>query len=113
MLDSRQQVEESGIDRLYFVGAEVAQDVVDSVEFARDVMSIFPVGRLQTLAGMERVELQRAASKLNGGAGKRDCRNYELCGRNRANAEEAPPRQVREMPGLRLCRFPHSSSPRS
>lgn len=45
-LDSRQHVEQRGIDRLDFVGAEIAQDVVDAGELFGDVLSVFPVGRL-------------------------------------------------------------------
>jgi len=56
MLDSRQQVEQRGIDWLDFVSAEIAQDVVDAGELFGDVLSIFPVSRLQTLAGVQRIE---------------------------------------------------------
>ena len=57
-LDPRQQVEQRGIDRLDFVGAEIAQDVVDAVELFGDVLSVLPVSRLQALAGVQRVEFQ-------------------------------------------------------
>ena len=92
MLDSRQQIEERGIDRFYFVGAEVAQDVVDAIKLVGNVVAIFPVRRAQAFAGMQSVELERAASKLDCGAGHRDRRHNELCRGNRANAEEPPPR---------------------
>ncbi len=92
MLDSRQQVEQRGIDRLDFVRAEIAQDVVDAVELFGDVLSVFPIGRLQTLAGVQRIELERAASKLNCGACERNGGNGDLRSGNRANLEEAPSR---------------------
>ena len=92
MLDSRQQVEQRGIDRLDFVSAEIAQDVVDAVELFGDVLSVFPVSRLQTLAGVQRIELERAASKLNCGACERNGGNGDLRSGNRANLEEAPSR---------------------
>lgn len=92
MLDSRQQVEQRGIDRFDFVGAEIAQDVVDAVELFGDVLSVFPVSRLQALASMQRIELKRAASKLDCGACERDGGNGELRRGNRANLEEAPSR---------------------
>src|SRR5271166_5932548 len=40
MLDSRQQVEQRRVDRLDFVRAEIAQDVVDAVELFGDVLSV-------------------------------------------------------------------------
>lgn len=92
MLDSRQQVEQRGIDRFDFVGAEIAQDVVDAVELFGDVLSVFPVSRLQALTSMQRIELKRAASKLDCGACERDGGNGELRRGNRANLEEAPSR---------------------
>ena len=92
MLNSRQQVEQRGIDRLDFVSAEIAEDVVDAVQLFGDVLSVFPVSRLQTLAGMQRIELQRTASKLDCGACERDGGNGELHRGNRANLEEAPSR---------------------
>ena len=92
MLDSRQQVEQRGIDRLDFVSAEIAQDVVDAVELFGDVLSVFPVSRMQTLAGVQRIEFERAASKLNCGACERNGRNGDLRSGNRANLEEAPSR---------------------
>jgi len=92
MMDSRQQIQQRGIDRFYFVGAEVAQDVVDAIEFAGNIAAIFPVGRGQAFAGVQSVELERAASKLDGGTGHRDRRHNELRRGNRANAEEPPPR---------------------
>ena len=92
MLDSRQQVEQRGIDRFDFVGAEIAQDVVDAVELFGDVLSVFPVSRLQALASMQRIELKRAASKQDCGACERDGGNGELRRGNRANLEEAPSR---------------------
>jgi hypothetical protein len=92
MLDSRQQVEQRGIDRFDFVGAEIAQDVVDTGELFGDVLSVFPVSRSQTLAGVQRIELQRAASKLDCSACERDGGNGDLRSGNRANLEEAPSR---------------------
>ena len=91
-LDSRQQVEQRGIDWLDFVGAEIAQDVVDAVELFGNVLSVFPVSRLQTLAGVQRIEFERAASKLDCGACERDRGNDELRRGYCANPEEAPPR---------------------
>ena len=92
MLDSRQQVEQRRIDRLDFVRAEIAQDIVDAVELFGNVLSVFPVSRLQTLAGVQRIEFERAASKLNCGACERDGGNGDLRRGNRANLEEAPSR---------------------
>jgi hypothetical protein len=91
-MDSRQQIEQRGIDRLYFVGAEVAQDVVDAIQLVRNVVPIFPVRRGQAFAGMQSVELERSASKLDRRARHRDRGHDELHGGNRANAEEPPPR---------------------
>ena len=92
MLDSRQQVEQRGIDRLDFVRAEIAQDVVDAIQLFGDVLSVFPVSRLQTLAGVQRIELERAASKLNCGACEGNSGDCDLRSGNRANLEEAPSR---------------------
>src|SRR5208337_4130185 len=65
MLNLREQIEQRGIDRLNFVGAEIAQDVVDAIELAGNVAPIFPVSRGQAFTGMKGVELERAASKLD------------------------------------------------
>src|SRR5208283_6198887 len=65
MLDSHQQIEERGIDRLNFVGAEIAQDVVDAIELAGKVVTVLPVGGAQTFAGVQIIELERAAPKLD------------------------------------------------
>src|SRR5271167_3929554 len=92
MLDSRQQVEQRGIDWLDFVSAEIAQDVVDAIELFGNVLSVFPISRLQALAGVQRVEFERAASKLDCGACERDRGNDKLRRGYCANPEEAPPR---------------------
>src|SRR5208282_1084201 len=92
MLDLHQQIEERGIDRLYFIGAEIAQDKVDAIELAGNVAAVLPVSGAQTFAGVQIVELERAAPKLDGGARYRDRRHNQLCSGQGANAEEAPPR---------------------
>ena len=92
MMDLREQIEQRGIDRLYFVGAEVTQDVVDAVELAGNVVAIFPVGRGQAFAGVQSVELERAASKLDRRASHCDRGHDELRRGDRANAKEPPPR---------------------
>jgi len=50
VLDADEQVEQIGIDRLDFVGAEIAQDIVDAIEFAGNVLAVLPVSRVQALA---------------------------------------------------------------
>ena len=92
MVDLHQQIEERGIDRLYFVGAEIAQDVVDAIEFAGKVVTVLPVGGGQTFAGVQSVEFERSVPKLDGGARYRDRRHNQLCSGQGAKAEEAPPR---------------------
>src|SRR5580704_8407650 len=105
MMDPRGQIEERRIDRLYFVGAEVAQDVVDAIQLVGNVVPILPVSRGQAFSRMQGVELERAASKLDCGARHRDRRHNQLCGGYRANAEEAPPRQWPAMRRLGLWLF--------
>src|ERR1019366_5956381 len=97
-LDSRQQIEQRGIDRLYFVGAEIAQEVVDAIELAGNVAAIFPVSRGQAFAGVKSVELERAAPKLDGRARHRDRRHNQLCSGNRANSQKSTPRYFHESP---------------
>lgn len=92
MLDVHQQIKERGIDRLYFVGAEIAQDIVDAIELAGNVVTVLPVSGAQTFAGVQTVELERAAPKLDGGVRYRDRRHNQLCSGQGANVEEAPPR---------------------
>ena len=92
MLGSRQQIEQRGIDRLYFVSAEVAQDIVDAVEFAGNVAAILPVRSFETLTGMKIVKLERAVPKLDPGPRHRDRGDHQLRCSERANAQEASPR---------------------
>ena len=92
MLDSCQQIEQRRVDGFYFVGAEIAQEVVDAIKLARKVVSILPVSGAQGFAGVQIVEFERAMPQPDRGACECDGGYDELRGGNRANAEEAPPR---------------------
>ena len=92
MLNADEQVEQIRIDRFDLISAEIAEDIVDAIQLAGNVLAVLPVGRPEALPGVECVETERAASKLNGGAGHRDRGHYELSRGDRANAEEPPPR---------------------
>ena len=55
-----EKVEQAWIDRLDFVRAEIAQQVIDFLQCAGDVAAIFVVNRLEALASVQVVEAERA-----------------------------------------------------
>ena len=59
-VDVVQQVEQIGIDRLDFVGAEVAEEIIDFGQGARNVVAILEIDRPQGFTGMRIVHRKRA-----------------------------------------------------
>jgi hypothetical protein len=102
-----QQVEQLGIDRLDFVRAEVAQDVVDVGQRAGVVAPVAAVGRLQPLPGVG-VEERQGADGRSGGAGRSGFgpeRAERRGGGNSAEAKECAPVEI----DPRLIRSEHAS----
>lgn len=65
-MNVEEQVEQVRVDGLYFIGAEIPEEVVDFGERAGEVLAIFVVDRVDALVGMNVVHGERTDGSRRG-----------------------------------------------